>query len=217
MSTATILLRLAAPLQSWGTDDSKFEIRRTRKEPSKSGVIGLIAAAMGVRRDDDKTINRLASMRFGVRVDKEGEIERDYQTVKGKDSYETLRYYLEDACFTVGLESKDETALRKIEEALRHPAFTLFLGRKSCPPVGKVCLGIRQTSLEEALKDEAYLFAGPTRFLFETKPGERGILLRDQPVSFDPTHRKHTFRQAREEILYPDGIFEHDPMAELER
>ena len=41
---AVLLLRLAAPLQSWGNDDSKFETRKTWREPSKSGVIGMIAA-----------------------------------------------------------------------------------------------------------------------------------------------------------------------------
>ena len=49
---STLLLRLAAPLQSWGID-SKFDIRRTGREPSKSGVIGLICAALGIKRDDE--------------------------------------------------------------------------------------------------------------------------------------------------------------------
>lgn len=48
---ATLLLRLAAPLQSWGSD-SKFETRKTDREPTKSGVVGLLAAALGLRRDD---------------------------------------------------------------------------------------------------------------------------------------------------------------------
>ena len=46
---ATLLLRLAAPLQAWGSD-SKFETRKTNREPTKSGVIGLLAAALGLRR-----------------------------------------------------------------------------------------------------------------------------------------------------------------------
>ena len=44
---STLLLRLAGPMQSWGTD-SKFDVRRTGREPSKSGVIGLVAAALGI-------------------------------------------------------------------------------------------------------------------------------------------------------------------------
>lgn len=46
---ATLLLRLAAPLQAWGAD-SKFETRKTNREPTKSGVIGLLAAALGLRQ-----------------------------------------------------------------------------------------------------------------------------------------------------------------------
>ncbi len=68
---STLLLRLAAPLQSWGID-SKFDIRRTGREPSKSGVIGLICAALGIKRDDDEMVSQLATLLFGVRVDKEG-------------------------------------------------------------------------------------------------------------------------------------------------
>ena len=46
---ATLLLRLAAPLQAWGAD-SKFETRKTNREPTKSGVIGLLAAALPERK-----------------------------------------------------------------------------------------------------------------------------------------------------------------------
>ena len=46
---STLLLRLAGPLQAWG-NDSKFETRRTGREPSKSGVIGLLAAALGKKK-----------------------------------------------------------------------------------------------------------------------------------------------------------------------
>ena len=58
---STLLLRLAGPLQSWGTD-SKFEVRRTENEPSKSGVIGLVAAALGIRRNEE--ISELNSLRM---------------------------------------------------------------------------------------------------------------------------------------------------------
>ena len=58
---STLLLRLAAPLQAWGTD-SKFETRRTNQEPSKSGVIGMLAAALGLPRDAD--LSALAALVF---------------------------------------------------------------------------------------------------------------------------------------------------------
>ena len=46
---STLLLRLAGPMQAWGAD-SRFDIRKTNREPTKSGVIGLLAAALGLRR-----------------------------------------------------------------------------------------------------------------------------------------------------------------------
>ena len=74
---STLLLRLAAPIQSWG-NDSRFEVRRTGKEPTKSGVIGLLAAALGRSRAD--SLDDLCSLRFGVRVDQEGQLLRDFHT-----------------------------------------------------------------------------------------------------------------------------------------
>ncbi|WP_223273999.1 CRISPR-associated protein Cas5, partial [Nocardia cerradoensis] len=44
-------MRLAAPLQSWGVA-SRFARRETQQYPSKSGILGLIAAARGHRRTD---------------------------------------------------------------------------------------------------------------------------------------------------------------------
>lgn len=121
---STLLLRLAAPLQSWGID-SKFDIRRTGREPSKSGVIGLICAALGIKRDDDEMVSQLATLRFGVRVDKEGHFVRDFHMVRSKkgESYVTNRYYLADAEFLVGFESVDEELLKKIEYALLNQCF----------------------------------------------------------------------------------------------
>ena len=88
---STLLLRFAAPLQAWGTD-SKFDIRRTDREPSKSGVTGLLAAALGRRRDAD--LSDLCSLRFGVRTDREGRLIRDFHTVRkdSKTSYVTTRF-----------------------------------------------------------------------------------------------------------------------------
>ena len=47
----TLLLRLSGPLQSWGSD-SLYDNRNTDYYPTKSGVIGLIAAALGLKRED---------------------------------------------------------------------------------------------------------------------------------------------------------------------
>ena len=105
---ATLLLRLAAPLQAWGAD-SKFETRKTGREPTKSGVIGLLAAALGLRRDEREALLRLTGLRFGVRVEREGQLLVDYHTAKTQDektSYVTYRHYLQDAVFLAGIESE---------------------------------------------------------------------------------------------------------------
>ena len=214
---STLLLRLAGPMQSWGTD-SKFEARRTQREPSKSGVIGLVAAALGISRQDREALKELASLRFGVRVDKEGTMMRDYQTAHAeKDiAYVTNRYYLADAVFVAGLESEDGELLEKIGRALQSPVFPLYLGRRSCPPTGRVYLGISTKPLEESLLKNAPESA--SRLVLDAKEGEQGGLVRDVPLSFDPNRREYGFRWVVDRQL--DSIAgrapaEHDPMAEL--
>lgn len=130
---ATLLLRLAAPLQAWGAD-SKFETRKTAREPTKSGVIGLLAAALGLRRDETEPLTRLAQLRFGVRVEREGQLLVDFHMARNEEkdrSYVTYRHYLEDAVFLVGLESEDPALLQELAEALTHPVFPLYLGRRA--------------------------------------------------------------------------------------
>ena len=218
---STLLLRFAGPLQAWGAD-SRFDVRRTNREPTKSGVIGLIASALGLRRD--APLDELNRLYFGVRVDREGVLLRDLHTVR-KDkntSYMTTRYYLSDAVFLIGLLSDDEALMQRLEHAMRNPAHPLFLGRRSCPPEGRVCLGLRQMPLEEALKSEPSLIP-PKPF----KPGEpqraRIVLddphgtarLNDLPVSFSPYNRQYAYRAAREMWNTFPANDAHDPMLEL--
>lgn len=150
-ATACLVLRLAGPLQSWGSQSS-FGRRETDSEPTKSGVVGLLAAAEGRRREDP--IVDLVSLRFGVRVDQPGSLLRDYHTVsdyrglglpsaavdsKGRQKRTTYttkvthRYYLQDAVFVAVLEG-DRELLRNLASAIRAPGFALALGRRSCVP-----------------------------------------------------------------------------------
>jgi len=170
---ATLLLKFVAPMQSWGSR-SRFDVRDTEREPTKSGVLGLVAAALG--RDRAEPIEDLAWLRLGVRVDREGVVRYDYQTAQGalkasgKPGYkypksplygklelpETVvsrRYYLADAAFLVGLEGNRDLLL-VIEEALKRPRWTLFLGRKGYLPGEPVYFpddGLTEAPLEEAL------------------------------------------------------------------
>ncbi|MFE3790363.1 type I-E CRISPR-associated protein Cas5/CasD [Streptomyces goshikiensis] len=75
-----LLIRLAGPLQSWGIT-GRFARRDTHSRPTKSGVIGLCAAALGLPREEP--LGELAEMRFGVRADRPGTSLRDYHTVGG--------------------------------------------------------------------------------------------------------------------------------------
>ena len=135
---STLLFPLIGPMQAWGIS-SNFVIRDTLKEPSKSGVIGLIASAMGLTKDSD--LSEFRSLRFGVRVDKEGNLLVDFHTAKNvlnaegsilKNAVISNRYYLADARFLIGLEGNNNL-LERIHQALKSPKWLLFLGRKSFP------------------------------------------------------------------------------------
>lgn len=197
---ATLLLQLAGPMQSWGTT-SRFDERDTQLEPSKSGVLGLVCAALG--RDRSEPVDDLASLRMGVRVDREGVLMRDYQTATGvmiatgkADLGRTVvspRYYLADAAFLVGLEGDDRQLLETIQDALKHPVWPLSLGRKSFPPGLPVWFpgGLREEGLETALRDlgktppiampQREHRDRPLRLMLED-PAEGAVRL-DQPVA----------------------------------
>lgn len=134
----TLLLKFAGPLQSWGTD-SKFETRYTDFYPSKSAVIGMIAASFGYRRDEDEKIKQLNDLDFAVRVDQRGNLLRDYQIATAykpdgrfERNYVTNRYYLEDAIFVVAIGGEDDF-IDKIEQSLKNPYFQTFFGKRSNP------------------------------------------------------------------------------------
>ncbi|MEU0853480.1 type I-E CRISPR-associated protein Cas5/CasD [Streptomyces flaveolus] len=169
---AVLVLRLAAPLQSWG-GPSRYNQRETRPQPTKSGILGLLAAAEG--RDREASLTDLVGLQLGVRVDQPGTLLRDYHTysdyrglpllsaktnAKGQQTRTTppkytgvtRRFYLQDAAFVAALRGP-KPLIQSLEEAVRNPVFPLSLGRRSCPPTGPVSLGLRtDTQLEEALK-----------------------------------------------------------------
>lgn len=136
--SGVLLLACVGPMQSWGTR-SRFQERDTEREPTKSGVIGLVCAALG--RDRSEPVDDLSALRLGVRVDREGVLRKDFQTaqdviVAGGNGWQNLisnRYYLADAAFLVGLEGGMDL-LQEIHAALARPKWPLFLGRKSYVP-----------------------------------------------------------------------------------
>ena len=78
-----LLLRLAGPLQAWGVR-SRFTVRSTELAPTRSGIIGMLSAAIGRRRTDP--IEDLLSLRFGVRKDQPGRVIRDFHTARPFDA-----------------------------------------------------------------------------------------------------------------------------------
>ncbi len=105
----TLLLRCVAPIQSWGSH-SRFKERDTEREPTKSGIIGLLCAALGAERAETVTqfnernperplpisdadadflskpveawLGRTQTLRMGVRVDAPGTMMLDYHTAQ---------------------------------------------------------------------------------------------------------------------------------------
>ncbi|OWY37337.1 type I-E CRISPR-associated protein Cas5/CasD [Xenophilus sp. AP218F] len=192
---ATLLLRLAGPMQAWGTT-SRFDERDSGMEPSKSGVIGLISAALG--RDRSLPVDDLAALRMAVRVDREGLLMRDYQTATGvllatgkpdhKRTVVSPRFYLSDAVFLVGLEG-GRALLDTIQSALKKPVWPLALGRKAMPPSLPVWLpeGVQDADLLSVLHNWPRLAASrveqrgqPLRLMLE-HPSEGAVRL-DQPA-----------------------------------
>jgi CRISPR system Cascade subunit CasD len=162
----TLLLRLVGPMQSWGTT-SRFDQRDTGKEPSKSGVIGLLAAALGIDREYWIDLKPLTRLSMGVRHDRPGAPMQDYQTAGCASEYEIIkadgtpskagvvsrRHYLTDAAFLVGLEGDDRLLLEKVHAHLQNPTWFLFLGRKSYVPSEPIWIenGVQDAPLLEAL------------------------------------------------------------------
>ena len=134
---SVLLMRLAGPMQSWGTR-SRFSNRDTGLEPSRSGVIGLLCAALG--RPREAPLDDFRPLRMAVRVDREGRLMRDYHTAQNvrradptkgaQDTVLSERFYLADAEFLVGVEG-DRPFLERLDAALRRPVWPLFLGRKA--------------------------------------------------------------------------------------
>ncbi len=162
-----LILRLEGALQSWGTH-SRFDSRDSGSLPTKSGVIGLIACAMGLPRGDARIPEMFNRLQMGVRVDRPGTLMVDFQTVTGERGYLfcagggkrvgeptllTPRQYLEDACFTAIL-AGDEALLAECAKALKLPRWQTYLGRKSCVPTRPVFENLTDeySSIEDALK-----------------------------------------------------------------
>jgi CRISPR system Cascade subunit CasD len=202
---ATLLLRLVGPMQSWGTT-SRFDQRDTGKEPSKSGVIGLLAAAMGIDRENWTDLEPLTHLKMAIRHDRVGVPKSDYQTAGcastdtiikadhtlSKDGVVSQRYYLADAAFLVAFEGDYRMLLANAHAALRNPVWPLFLGRKSYLPSEPVWIenGLQDDPMLDVFKRWPWI---ATKRKWEDPPekllvsfesyGDSGVLKMDQLLS----------------------------------
>lgn len=233
MTGSTLTLLLAGPLQSWG-EASRHMTRGTLPHPSKSGVAGLLAAALGYPRGDTR-IGELARLRFGVRIDQPGQLLTDYHTVSGasrsplvrkeqrlptadggslqagESMKVTRRQYLADAKFVAAFHG-DPGLLARAWDALARPRYPLYLGRRSCPPAAPVRLRLwTETGLETALAGTPWT-ASPHAArqarrdlpVIVDDPGGEETFY-DQPVPSRPFQLEHTARLAtRGSVPVPD-------------
>lgn len=221
----TLLLRMAGPMQSWGTT-SRFDQRDTGKEPSKSGVLGLLAAAIGLDRENWDDLQPLAQLAMGVRHDRPGVLKRDYQTAqniisadrsKVHETAVTTRDYLADAVFLVGLEGQDRSLLEQAHAALQNPVWPLALGRKSYVPSESIWLenGVVDAPLLAALVTRPWLTTArrnesvPDRLLVSLESSDgSGVLRMDQPLSSFAI-RGFGARHVRSEWVTPEWETSH--------
>lgn len=213
-----LVLLLSAPMQSWGTQ-SRFTERDTGREPSKSGVVGLLCAALG--RDREEPVEDLAQLEMGVRVDREGVFSHDYHTAGGGTlngkrygviradgakggTVVSHRYYLADAEFHVAL-GGEEGLLKRLDSALANPVWPLSLGRKSFPPSPPLSLGLGEGSPEAVLsmlpwrkRQSREKIPVKLRLGLPCGPGE-GAARMDVPLSFANGRRRFTVRYVRTE------------------
>jgi len=239
-----LVLALDGPLQAWGVN-ARFIKRTTLKVPTKSGILGMLAAAEGRLREE--SVADLFYLRFGVRVDQVGSVLCDFQTEIDWAERElkpvnqqnfnksakplTHRYYLQDYKFLAVVEGP-ENVIEGLDEALRNPSFPLYLGRRSCPPGRRIALGVTEDSLEQTLKHHDWIAAEwykrrqPQKvhlaYSRDALPGEDADeMLRDNPISFDPRERKYGLRQlihgwaSLENSNGRQPSTDHDPLALL--
>jgi CRISPR system Cascade subunit CasD len=194
MTKKHAILVLEGPMQSWGLQ-GKFDHRDTATLPTKSGVVGLICAALGVERDDRDHIAEIASFDISVITLKRGVMMTDYHTVgcgheredsrvlkaeKGSTQVVTHRDYLADAAFVVVVSGLAEL-IDRCSSALDNPKWGGYLGRRSCIPSRPVLEVVVDT--EEQVRAELSRL-GATSESVALSDGIGGTYQQDAPIDF---------------------------------
>ena len=205
---STLLLRFDAPMQSWGATPT-YDTFGTRVTPTFSGVVGLLACALGRKRTEP--IDDLAALHMVVRTDRAGVVQSDYHSISTGDDecFPTTRFYLSDAAFTVAITGPSDL-VDALSRAVRRPVFPLYLGRKAFPANVDLLIGVVDLPGADALA----LTPGPRR----TDPGPAlittagvGEPVNDHPVTFDPAKRRYAPRRIDVDFLTGADYFDTIP------
>ncbi|MFJ6940543.1 type I-E CRISPR-associated protein Cas5/CasD [Streptomyces sp. NPDC101132] len=157
-----LILHLSGPLQAWG-GPAQANIRPTYRQPTRSALTGLLACCLGRDRGADNT--DLDQLRYTIRTDRPGTLLADYHTVGGGSHYPlqglttadggtrdapivSTRYYLTGAAFTLAV-TGPTPVLDTVEHALTNPAWTPYLGRRSCLPDTPILLTRTPTAVRD--------------------------------------------------------------------
>lgn len=151
-----LVIRLYGPLASWG-EVAVGESRHSADHPSRSALLGLLGAALGIRRDDAVGQQALGDgYHFAIRLLRSGFPLRDYHTVQSPPQQRKVTYYTRrqeladkqklgtllsareyrcDSMAVVAIQATEDApfSLQELADFLKHPTFPLYLGRKSCP------------------------------------------------------------------------------------
>lgn len=158
LPSSYLVFRLWGPMASWG-DIAVGERRGTWNRPSRSAILGLVAAALGIERGNGAAHDGLENdIGFAVRVDHPGRPMRDYHTAQSPGARKGLRWstrrdeldrsndlntILSERSYVTEMDAKvvlwqrnhqPSVTLAKIAAGLSEPVFAPYLGRKSCPP-----------------------------------------------------------------------------------
>lgn len=224
-SDACLALLLDGPMQSWG-HASRFERRTTALHPTRSAVLGLIAAALGIDKhgaDEAAQLARFSALRITVitlprRSRREGDLPmqrlEDYHTVTGirrasgkvaeDATVQTYRHYLLDARFGVLVEGS-AGLLNEIATALRNPKWGVWLGRKCCLPASPVLIAVKPDQAQAWSELLRRIGSAGTETLeqfdrvLEVAAGHSGAdIIEDTPIAFgNPIGERHAPRWIR--------------------
>ena len=226
VSRTILLLRFEGPIQSWGTR-SRWDVRDSGSEPTKSGVIGLIGCALGLRRNDRELERFDQDLLFGVRVENPGVLSTDFHTVTGYHRTAAGEFKHGDGTSKSfeKAQEHDENTIVSTREYLHDAAFLVALALKPEHAADAGLLGELAKSLQNS-KWPLYLgrkCCVPSRPVFErlTEEGEYQDLesaLRDEPWSAPRTLRQRKAMEGTSLIAWietPDGEFERQDAMRL--